>query len=137
MLNKCINIMAPTHSSKYLPIFVTKTIDQGFSKILLKNVLLNKRANQHGLKESDRGSPKEHFYNKIGNWPNTFGGEDFSSFHYIYIRPNRPAPLRPCFSTNQHGLKESDRWSPYERFYKKNWKLAKHFRRRRFFKFSL
>ena len=105
MQNKRITIMAPTRSSKYLPIFFTKkiTIDQGRSKILLKSFVL-KRANQHGLKESDRGSPKEHFYKKIENWPNTFGVEDLSSFHYSHIRPNSPAPWRPCFFTNQHGL---------------------------------
>ena len=37
---------------------------------------------------------------------NTFGEEDFLSFHYGYIRQNSPAPWRPCFSPNQHFLKE-------------------------------
>ena len=35
-------------------------------------------------------------------------GEDFLSFHYSHIRQNSPAPWQPCFSTNQHGSKESD-----------------------------
>ena len=68
---------------------------------------------------------------------NTFRKVDFLSFHYSYIRQNSPAPWRPCFSTNQHLLKESNKGSPKEHFYKIIWKSAWHFWRRRFFKFSL
>ena len=68
---------------------------------------------------------------------NTFGEEDFLSFHYGHIRQNSPALWRPCFSTNQHFLKESNKGSPKEHFYKIIWKSAWHFQRRRFFKFSL
>ena len=49
---------------------------------------------------------------------NTFGEEDFLSFHYSYIRQNSPAPWQPCFSTNQHFLKESNKGAPKEHFYK-------------------
>ena len=33
--------------------------------------------NQHGLKESDRGSPKDISSKLFENWPDTFVGEDF------------------------------------------------------------
>ena len=46
--------------------------------------------------------------NLFENLPNSFGGEDFLSFHYSHIRQNSPAPWRPCFLTNHFGLKESD-----------------------------
>ena len=49
---------------------------------------------------------------------NTFEEEDFLSFHYSYIRQNSPAPWRPCFLPNQHFLKESNKGSPKEHFYK-------------------
>ena len=39
----------------------------------------------------------------------TFGKEYFLSFHYGHLRQNSPALSRPCFLTNHHGLKESDR----------------------------
>ena len=72
------------------------------------------------MKESDRGSPKEHFYTKLfENRLNTFGGEYFLSFHYSYKIQNSPAPWRPCFSTNQHVLKGSNKGSPKEHFYTK------------------
>ena len=58
------------------------------------------------------------------NWPNTFVGEDYLSFHYSHIRQNSPAPWWPCFSTNQLGLKECDRGSPKQHFYKIIWKSA-------------
>ena len=50
--------------------------------------------------------------------PGTFGGKDCSSFHYSQIRQNSPAPWWPCFLTNQHSLKEPDRGSCKEHFYK-------------------
>ena len=52
------------------------------------------------------------------NRPDTFGEEDFLNFHYSYIRQKSPAPWRPCFSTNQHFLKESNKGSPKEHFSK-------------------
>ena len=66
------------------------------------------------------------------NWPDTFGGEDFLCFHYSKIVPT---PWRPCFSTNQHYFKESDRGSPKKHFYKIIWKSANQFGRRRNLKF--
>ena len=74
--------------------------------------------NQLGLKESDRRSPKVHFYKLFENRPYTFRGRDFISFHYSHIRENSAAPWRPCFSTNQNGLKESDRRLSKEHFFK-------------------
>ena len=65
------------------------------------------------------------------------GHDDFLSFHYSHIMQNSPAHWRPCFLTNQHGLKESESGSLKEHFYKIIWKSACLFRRRRFFKFSL
>ena len=44
---------------------------------------------------------------------------------------NSPAPWRLCFSTNQYGLKESDRGSSKKHFYKFIWKSANQFWRRR------
>ena len=51
--------------------------------------------------------------------PDTLGGEDFSSFHYIF--------------TNQHGLMEAKRGSPKKHFYKIIQKSARHLQERRFF----
>ena len=69
------------------------------------------------------------------NQSDTFRGEDFLSFHYSHIRQNCPAPWRPCFLTNQHGLKESDRGSSKDHLYKIIWKSANQFGRRRIFFF--
>ena len=148
--------------------------------------------NQHGLKESDRGSAKQHLYkiiwksaehfrrrrffkfsfSHIGktappsgghvflpinmawrnlieghqmnistklfeNRLNTFGEEDFLSFLFCHKGQIAPSSGGHVLLTNQHGLKESDRGSPNEHFYKIIWKSAWHFLRRRFFKFSL
>ena len=67
------------------------------------------------------GQPRNISTKSFENRPNTFGGEDFLSFHYSHIRQNSPAPWRPCFWTNQLGLKESDRGSLKEHFYKIIW----------------
>ena len=138
--------------------------------------------NQHGLKESDRGSPYEHFHKinlKNGstlseerffsfhyshirqnshalpppgghvfwsinmawrnlieghprnlsttlfeNRPDTFGEEDFLSFHFSNIRQKGQVPWVLCFLTNQHDLKESDRGSPKEHFSKENYIMS-------------
>ena len=69
------------------------------------------------------------------NQPDTFREEDFLSFHYSHIRQNSPAPWWPCVLTNQYGLKESDKGSTKEHFYKIIWKSANQFWRRRFLKF--
>ena len=42
------------------------------------------------------------------NQPDTFGEEDFSSFHFSHIRQKSPTPWWPCFLTNQYDLKESE-----------------------------
>ena len=55
------------------------------------------------------GLPRNISTKLFENWPNTFGGEVFSSFHYSHIRQNSPATWQPCFSTNQLGLKEYDK----------------------------
>ena len=72
------------------------------------------------------GHPRNISTKLFENQPDTFGGEDSLSFHYSHIRQNSPTLWRPCFSTNQHGLKESDRGSLKEHFYKIIWKFAKH-----------
>ena len=83
------------------------------------------------------GHPRNISTKLFENRPDTFGGEDFLSFHFSHIGQNSPTLWRPCFSTNQHGLKESDRGSPKKNFYIIIWKLAKHFRRRRSLSFHL
>ena len=81
------------------------------------------------------GHPRNISTKLFENRADTFGGEDFLSLHYSHIRQNSPAPWRPCFSTNQHGLKESGRGSSKEHFYKIIWKSAKQFGRWRILKF--
>ena len=79
------------------------------------------------------GHPRNISTNLFENQPDTFGGEDFLSFHYSHIMQNSPAHWRRCFFTNQHGLKESESGLSREHFYKIIWKPAAwHFRRRRF-----
>ena len=41
--------------------------------------------NQHFLKESNKGSTKEHFYKLFENRPDTFGEEDFLSFNNFFL----------------------------------------------------
>ena len=85
-----------------------------------------------------KGHPRNISTKLFENLPDTFGEEDFLSFHYSHIRQNSPAPPGGhVFFTNQHGLKESDRGSSKEHFYKIIWKSANQFGRRRYFKFSL
>ena len=82
------------------------------------------------------GHPRNISTKLFENRPDTFGGEDILSFPYSHIRQNNPAPTwRACFLTNQHGLKESDRGSSKEHFYKIIWKSANQFGRRRILKF--
>ena len=61
----------------------------------------------------------------------------FLSFLYRYIGKISPAPWRPCFLTNPHGLKNLGTESPKEHFCKIIWKSVQWFLTRRFFKFSI
>ena len=55
------------------------------------------------------GHPRNISTKLFENQPDTFGVEDFLSFHLSHIRQSTSAPWRQCFLTNQHGLKESDK----------------------------
>ena len=59
-----------------------------------------------------------------------FRSRIFLSFHFSYIRRNSLAPRWLCCTTNQHGLKEPDRGSHKEDFFKLIWKSAKDFQKR-------
>ena len=56
------------------------------------------------LKESNRGSPKEHFYKLFENRLDSFGGEDFLSFHYSHIRQNKVKELTDARMTIRHDI---------------------------------
>ena len=83
------------------------------------------------------GHPRNISPKLFENRPNTFGEEDFFSFHHILAIYGKiaPPPWQLCFSTNQHGFNESDRGSPKEHFYKIIWKSVNEFVRRWIVKF--
>ena len=43
----------------------------------------------------------------FGKPPNSYGAEDFKSFHFRHIMQNNPVLWQPCFSSNQQGLHET------------------------------
>ena len=66
-----------------------------------------------------------------------FGEEDFLNLHYEHKSKSGPAPWRPCFLPNQHGLNNFGRGSPEHHFCEIILKSGRWFRRRRFLKFTL
>ena len=93
--------------------------------------------NQHGVKEFDRGSPKKHSCEIILKSGQRFILRFFKFSIYRNKVKNSPVPWRPCFFTNQHGVKEFDIWSPKKHSCEIILKSGQLFILRRFLKFFL